>query len=82
VNARLTPSFELTTDDPASHYGIPVLLNHHGEAFGPSDILNLYPRFGHCSAAAFVVRYAQELGEDEREAAKQFCRQWPAGPQL
>ena len=82
MNARLNPSFELTTEHPASQYGIPVLLNHHGEAFGPSDILSLYLNVGHCSAAAFVVRYANELGEAEREAAKQFCRQWPAGPQL
>jgi len=82
MNARLNPSFELTTEHPASQYGIPVLLNHHGESFGPSDILNLYPSVDHCSAAAFVVRHAEQFGLDDREAAKQFCRQWPDGPQL
>ena len=70
MKARLTPSFELTTEHPASQYGIPVLLNHHGEAFGASDILNLYPSVGHCSAAAFVVRYAEQFGAAEREAAE------------
>ena len=82
MNARLTPSFELTTDHPASRFGIPVLLNHHGDALGPSDTVNLFPSDGQCSAAAFVVRYAEQLGAAEREAARLFCRQWPDGPQL
>ena len=83
MKAQLTPSFELTTDHPASHYGIPVLLHRQtGEAFGPADVLKPYHSVGFITAAAFVVRYGKKLAGDERAGAENFCRQWPDGPQF
>jgi len=66
----------------ASHYGIPILLNRHGDVFGAADIPRLHPSVGHCSAAVCAARHVKRLGEDERTAARKFWRQLPNGPRL
>ncbi len=70
---------ELTTNHPASSYGVPVAVID-GEAYGAADIV--------CgagiSAAAIVADWAAqpERSTDERMSAHRFCRQWPEGPQV
>ena len=83
----------LTTDSPASSYGIPVL-RHEGcgcPDLGPSDPtpLCMYPErlvqlFGPRDTAAELVAYLARLrGDEETKAAAQaFCAQWPEGPQV
>lgn len=84
----------LTTDSPASHYGVPVL-RVEGKGvedwpdFGPSDTLG-----SGFSAAALVAACAtgvlpygvggaiHPMSPATREAARAFCRQWPNGPQI
>lgn len=77
----------LTTDSPASHYGIPAL-RIEGEGLedapdcGPADMVEIagQPVF----AAALVALWGMARGrtKDEREAAAAFCRQWPDGMQV
>jgi len=72
----------LTTDSPSSHYGIPVL-RIEGEGwenlpdYGPADILP-----SGLSGAALVVQVAGDFDAKTREAAQNFCAQWPEGPQM
>lgn len=68
----MNPStYTLTTDHPASSYGLPVLVVD-GEAYGPSDILPSGE-----SAAAWVARWrsARERTPEELEATAAFMRQ-------
>ncbi|MBE0659006.1 MAG: hypothetical protein IH602_15035 [Bryobacteraceae bacterium] len=75
----------LTTNSPASSYGIPVLRitadDIEGD-FGPSDLIGqpgaLMP------AAAVVAAWARDSARTEPElsAAAKFLRQWPEGPQV
>ena len=104
----------LTTQSPASHYGIPVL-RHEGCScpdMGPADQIPrcVYPQnvvdlFGELTAAEMVTRAAGKLphrmltdtwdpqqkrwvhqdsdpAAAEREGMRQFCTQWPEGPQI
>jgi hypothetical protein len=70
------------TDSSASHYGIPVL-RVEGKGcenlpdYGPADILP-----SGLSGAALVVQVAGDFDAETREAAQNFCAQWPEGPQI
>ena len=66
----------LTTDSSSSHYGIPVL-RVEGEDYGPADILP-----SGLSGAALIAQVAGEFDAETREAAQNFCAQWPEGPQI
>jgi hypothetical protein len=74
----------LTTDTPASHYGIPMLVidatDVRGE-FGPAD--RLHPNIS-LTAAQVVLAWglAPERTPTEKEAARRYLHQWPEGPQL
>lgn len=77
----------LTTEHPASHYGIPVLVNRDGRGFGPSQ--KTYPDkfdsiFGDKRAAHMVYSFAlsHNLTNEERQFVKSYLGQWPEGPQL
>jgi len=84
----------LTTESPASHYGVPVL---RVEGKGTED----WPDLGSAdllgsgiTAGQFVVECASgvlpkdvggrihPMSEEVREAARRFCAQWPEGPQI
>ena len=81
---------ELTTNHPASSYGIPVLAFHSsGRGFGPSDrvVSNkfnaLWP--GDRGTAAYAVygwAINNELTAQELEFVKSYLGQWPEGPQI
>lgn len=89
-------TFQLTTQSPVSRYGIPALratmIDGTTKDFGPSDrVPGTSPWETEASAsAANVVRTAalglmpyetDVLGMDIG-AARKFCAQWPAGPQI
>jgi len=78
----------LTTESPASHYGIPILQITADDVdgdFGPSDIIGTVDKPDELLTAAQIV-YAwgtqRDRREEEREAARSFLRQWPEGPQI
>jgi hypothetical protein len=77
----------LTTEHPASSYGIPVLVTADGKGYGPAD--KTYPDkfntiFGGIAAAHSVHSYAisNDLDDDTRDFIKRYLRQWPEGPQI
>jgi hypothetical protein len=81
---QLTPSWILTVDHPASHYGIPVLVHRAtGEGYGPGEIYDFPASAGGMQPAAhFVARFGKQLTGEDRKAAQSFLAQWPQGPQL
>jgi hypothetical protein len=82
MNIQLTPSLVLTDERAESRYGIPVLVNRQDDAraYGPADIIDVYHKVQ--PAAHLVHRFVKHLTGDEREAAANYLRQWPDGPQL
>ena len=84
----------LTTDHPASHYSIPVLIGPDGQAYGPRDntkgpvatsIFGPQP----WPAAYIVAGPPRSRGNEEpsltgetRRMADLYLSQWPEGPQL
>jgi hypothetical protein len=77
----------LTTDSPASHYGLPVLRIDAADVagdFGPADLLGDVDRPETLTAAEIVAGWAMnaERNEEELEAARTFLSQWPEGPQI
>jgi len=75
MKVTLKPSWELTTDHPASSYGQPVLVNRgSGEAFGPGDILTPYPSWGMMPASGAVERMAsnKKFTDEERAFVSRF----------
>jgi len=82
MNIQLTPSLVLTDERAESRYGIPVLVNRQDDAtaYGPADIIQVYHQTQ--PAAHVVHRFAKQLTGEEREAAANYLRQWPDGPQL
>ena len=77
MKANLSPSWELSTENAASSYGQPVLVNRStGEAFGPGDILKPYPSYGSMVAAAAVMRMAKtkRLDEDGQNLVAKFTK--------
>lgn len=74
----------LTTDTPASSYGIPVLVIDADDIkaeLGPADIVPSSPPI---TAADIVITWDSQpdRNEEERAAADRYLRQWPDGPQL
>jgi len=60
MKATLSPNWELSTDDAASRYGQPVLVNRTtGETFGPGDKVKMYPSHRFAKAAGAVARLAE-----------------------
>jgi hypothetical protein len=60
MKAFLSPEWELSTDDPASNGGQPVLVNRiTWVAYGPGDKVTIYPSQGYAKAADAVVRLAE-----------------------
>jgi hypothetical protein len=60
MKAILSPEWELSTEDPASSDGQPVLVNRTtGEAFGPRDKVKMYPSHHFAKAAGAVARLAE-----------------------
>jgi len=83
MTANLTALFQLTTEHPKSHYGIPVLLHRQsGDIYGAADVIKPLPNAHLLTAAAFVLRHSRKLSGEDRVAAKNFLRQWPDGPQM
>lgn len=80
----------LTTDHPASHYGIPVLVDESGKAYGPTDPVNTPETdavFGNkiYTAGKMISQHANQkddLPSDVREKLALYCNQWPNGPQV
>lgn len=74
----------LTTESPASHYGIPAyrIEDVEGSDYGPSDFIvfsGLQLLAG--GVVAFWARL-EDRTEQEIDAAKRFCAQDPNGPQV
>jgi len=70
MEVRLAPSWELSTEHPSSSYGIPVLVNSESqEAFGPGDIVQLYPSHNFAPASIAVRRLAKTARLDEEGEA-------------
>lgn len=82
MTIQLTPSLILTDERSECRYGIPVLINRQDDAvaYGPADIIQVYHET--VPAAHLVHRFGKGLAGEEREAAANFLRQWPDGPQL
>lgn len=78
----------LTTDSAASSYGAPVLrviVSGSVTDYGPGEMLGDIDRPDSLTSAAQVVAtWGGEPGRtrQERTAARAFCRQWGAGPQV
>lgn len=74
----------LTTDSPASHYGIPAYrVNDDSRSdYGPADIVRFDDLF--VSAGLVVALWAHLAGRSTAEivAARKFCSQDPSGPQV
>ncbi len=78
----------LTTNSPASHYGLPVLQITSEDVagdFGPSDMVGHLERPDTIVTAAGVVAgwaMQPERTSTEIKAARAFLSQWPEGPQI
>jgi hypothetical protein len=82
MKASLSPSWALTTEHAASSYGQPVLVNRGtGEAYGPGDVVMLYPSHGYTKAADGVRRLAKTAHLTKAGAAlvAKFCGLAPVG---
>ena len=86
MQIMLTPSWLLTNERCESRYGIPVLVNRHDDttAYGPADIVQMYPSYGLQPAAYGVARIVKTLtlSPEQLEDVRCYLRQWPEGPQL
>jgi hypothetical protein len=78
----------LTTEASGSSYGIPVLVveadDIQGE-FGPADLIVDPAQPERAVRGADLVAawaLAPERTPEEREAARRYLGQWPAGPQI
>lgn len=84
----------LTTDSPASHYGIPALrIEGPGVEqwpdLGPADVLPSKMPAAHLVVACALGQLPGGVGgtihpmsAEVLEAARRFLAQWPEGPQL
>ena len=80
MRTNLAPSWDLTTDHAASSYGQPVLVRRSsGEAYGPLDIVKVYPAWGFLPAAKAVERLAtlKRLDADGAALVERFTRGAP-----
>ncbi len=84
MKASLSPSWELSTEHAASSYGQPVLVQRSSkQAFGPADIVRIYPRWGFLPAARAVARLATltPLGAEAQALVDRFVANLPpTGP--
>ena len=70
MKALLSPSWELSTEPGASHHGQLVLVQRSTkEAFGPEDMVRVYPAWGFLPAAQAVARLATLTRLDADAAA-------------
>jgi hypothetical protein len=59
MKTTLSPSWELSTEHAACSYGQPVLVQRSTkQAFGPGDMVRVYPAWGFLPAAKAVARLA------------------------
>jgi len=71
MNYKLNSEYELTTESPASHYGIPVVVGINGGAYGPASELPFPEKFRTVfgnrpnTCDAFVYSWANELIKDD-----------------
>ncbi len=75
----LNPSWELSTEHAAG-YGQPLLVRRStGEAYGPGDLVKLYPSLNPRPAAEAVARLAKrsKLDAEGRALAERFMRSVP-----
>lgn len=75
----------LTTDSPASSYGVPVFrADHDPELYGPTDFGPADKLPLGLPAAVIVKDWAVREGRysEGLAAAVKFLRQWPDGPQI
>jgi len=75
----------LTNESRASRYGIPVLEVTRGDVsgtFGPKDIIGEPPPLFCTAQVVLSWGMKPDRTVDERDAARRFLSQWPAGPQL
>jgi hypothetical protein len=78
----------LTNETAASRYGIPVLVIDAEDCqgdFGPADLIGDLDRPETLMHAAEVVAawgLSPERRPEERDAARRYLMQWPAGPQI
>jgi hypothetical protein len=80
MKATLTPTWELSTEHAASSDGHPVLVDREtGDAYGPDDIVQLYPRHGFILASEGVRRLAKgaHLDADGLRLVERFIRAAP-----
>lgn len=80
ARVTLSPSYELTTDHPASSYGQPVLVyRSSGEAYGRDDILKPYGGWGFMPAWKAVERLGRigQRTEAELEFIARFVNFGP-----
>ena len=66
----------LTTEHPASSYGIPVLVNRCTQlAYGSSDIVSLYPSWGLTTASLAVMRLGKIIRKSKQTTnlINKFC---------
>jgi hypothetical protein len=82
MTVQLTPALWLTDERPECRDGILVLVTSLDAAstYGPADIITMYRL--RKPAAHFVVTFAKQLQGENLEVARQFCAQWPDGPQV
>ena len=77
MQVTLSGTWALSTDHAASSYEQPVLVNRpSGDAYGPGDIVQLYPSYGFLPAADGVRRLAKtaKLSADGRLMVATFAR--------
>jgi hypothetical protein len=75
MKALLSPSWELSTEHVATPHGQLVLVQRSTkQAFGPGDMVRVYPAWGFLPAAKAVARLAtlKRLGADEAALVARF----------
>jgi hypothetical protein len=82
-------AFTLTTGHPASHDGIPALVDEAGKVYGPAAPITTPETaagFGpEPHPAALIVAAAakaETVPADVREGMRRYCAQWVEGPQV
>ena len=72
----------LTTESPGPNFGIKVLRLELASGVGSLDLGPADELPSGVTAAALVKCVAWAMDDETREAARAFCAQWPAGPQI
>jgi len=88
MNFKIAENYNLTNEHPASSYGIPVVVDTNGRAYGPANLFP-YPEkfksvFGKRTFDQFIWSWAtkEKRTEEEIIAASKFLGQWPEGLQI